>query len=77
VILEMRSLAGLGIGDRLDVAGPAPSWLERIAPDLAVADLDDLGPSVWELPDFVGFCKRSMLGFVHGIRLSSALLSHC
>src|ERR1017187_4297966 len=73
VILEMRSFAAHRVGDRFHVVGPAPSGLEGVAPDFAVADLHDLGSPVREVPNLIGLCKRSVLRCVHRNRLSSVV----
>src|ERR1700683_618368 len=38
VVLEMRGFAARGLGERLDVIGPAPAWLKYQATDLRAAD---------------------------------------
>src|SRR5919197_3767175 len=64
VVLEMRGLAAVRSGDRLDVVGPAPAGLEGVPADLAVADLEDLGAAVGELARLVGLPESLVLGFL-------------
>src|ERR1700684_2826920 len=65
VVLEVRSLAAGGTGDRLHVVRPSPSGLEDHPADLAVADRDDLGMAIREIPDLVWRAKALVLGLLH------------
>src|SRR5919108_1961355 len=64
VVLEVRRLAAVRSGDRLDVVGPAPAGLEGVPADLAVADLEDLGAAVRELARVIGVPESLVLGFL-------------
>src|SRR5919197_6679877 len=64
VVLEVRRLAAVRCGDRLDVVGPAPAGLEGVPADLAVADVEDLGAAVGELARLVGLPDSLVLGLM-------------
>ena len=66
VVLEVGSLAQVGPGERLDVIRPAPSRFEDEPSDLAVPDVQQLEPSVFERPNLVGRLKGLLLGLGHG-----------
>src|SRR5207245_7268148 len=53
VVLEVRRLAALRPGQRLDVPRPAPTGLEDQPAYCASADLEDLGLAVGKLASFV------------------------
>src|SRR5271165_4374040 len=59
VILEVRRLAALGLGDRLDVVRPAPARFEDEAPDLASADVKNFGAPMRKVPGLVRLCAGS------------------
>ena len=42
-VAQVRDLAGVRAGDRLDVLRPAPAGLERSATDHPASDIHDLG----------------------------------
>src|SRR5919204_4833050 len=64
VVLEVRRLAAVRSGDRLDVVGPAPAGLEGVPADLAVADVEDLGAAAPELARLVGLPESLVLGLL-------------
>jgi hypothetical protein len=66
VVLEVGRLAARRLRDRLHVVRPPPTGLEDQPADLGIADLQDLGPSVGELPDLVGLAEAAVLGLLHG-----------
>src|SRR5215467_11200515 len=47
VVLKVRRLAAPGARDRLHVLRPAPAWLKHQPPDLAAANVEDLGATIW------------------------------
>src|SRR5271165_3761599 len=59
VILEVRRLAALGLGDRLYVVRPAPARFEDEAPDLASADVKNFGAPMRKVPGLVRLCAGS------------------
>jgi hypothetical protein len=61
VVLEVRSLAALGPGDRLYVVRPAPAGLEDEPADLAAADREDLDLAIRKLPDLVRLSEALLL----------------
>src|SRR4029450_4203436 len=65
VVLEVRRLAAVGLGDRPDVVRPAPSRLEDEPPDLGVPHFEDLRVSVRELADLVRLPEVPVLGVLH------------
>src|ERR1700733_9816815 len=65
VVLEVRCLAAVGLGDRLDVVGPAPARLEDEPADLGVAHLENLGAAVGKLAGFVWRVEGLVLGRLH------------
>src|SRR5271170_2191150 len=71
VILEMRGLAAVGLGNGRDVGGPAPAGFEHKAADLGTANTDNLRSAIRKFADFIGFGKGLMLGLlfvtVHGM----------
>jgi hypothetical protein len=64
VVLEVRRLAAVRSGDRLQVIGPAPAGFEDEPADLAAADVEDLGAAVGELAHLVRLGKGPVLGDV-------------
>src|ERR671936_1517050 len=80
VVLEVRRLAAVRSGDRLDVVGPAPARLEGVPADLAVADLENLGAAVGELACLVGLPESLVLGLLAcacGCHLRLLSVSRC
>jgi hypothetical protein len=71
VILKMRGLAAVGLGDGRDVGGPAPARFEHEAADLGSADTENLRSATRKFADFIGLGKGLMLGLliviVHGM----------
>ena len=65
VVLEVRRLAALRPGDRLQIVGPTPPWLEHEPADLGIPHLQDVGVPVRELADLVRVAEPSMLGLLH------------
>lgn len=53
VVLEMRRLAQLGIGQPLDVGGPSPARLQAEPADLAASDAEQIDPAEVEAADLV------------------------
>ena len=66
VVLEVRRLAPVGAGDRLDVDGPAPTRLKGEPADLGPGDPDEVEPSVGELAGLAG--APEVLPLVGGVR---------
>src|SRR5918912_464732 len=66
VVLEVGRLAAVGTRDRLDVVRPAPARLQNQPPDLAAADLENLGAPVGKLARLVGRLEALVLGVVPG-----------
>ena len=61
-VTEVRGLAAICAGDRLDVLRPTPARLECGFADNAVADLEDLNPTlVRHRPHFVGGLEALLL----------------
>ena len=54
MVLEMRGLAALGLGERLHRSRPAPARLEDAAPDGRASHRDQFQPPLREFPDLVG-----------------------
>ena len=70
VVLEMRSLAALGLRDGLDVVRPAPPGLEDEASDLGSSDVEDLGSAIRELARLIRTLEALVLCVVHLLLLS-------
>jgi hypothetical protein len=61
VVLKVRCLTARCLGDWFDVFRPAPSRLEYQSSNLAVADLQNLDPTVWKFSNFIGLIERLVL----------------
>jgi hypothetical protein len=61
VVLEVRRLAAVRLGERLDVLRPSPSGLEDEASDGASADVEDLCATLRELTRLVGLREGLVL----------------
>jgi hypothetical protein len=66
VVLEVRCLAQVRAGERLDVLRPAPARLEHEAADLRASDRDDLGAAEGELAHLVGCGEVAVLDALKG-----------